>query len=272
MYKLGLLLSLLGVASVYADDSANQSESNEYSAFQKFDRQYSLGLGYRSGNLTAAGSSGGTYNAGQLNVEVERLFNVGVWMDVNAYLYSSYSQSPGVDPAVQTTGSLTGSDPQFGGLNAKVGYAFVLLKDDHLLLTPYLALGRNTNFSSYTLQGTPTTNLVTDYYWTYGAGARLEYRLDDTFDFYLDQNLVYNSSQAPMTQGLTQGNFYGNTTVLGAKFNLWRKFQLGAQGFYNNYYYPSSLISASASSAATTNAALVPTNSVGGMLSVGLTY
>ena len=270
MRKFGLLIFLLNSACVFAN-SVSGNESNVYTSFQKFDRQYSLGLGYQSGNLTAAGSSGGNYNATILNVEVERLFNVGVWMDINGYLYGSYTQSPSEDPAVQMFGQLTGSDPQFGGLNAKVGYAFPLYKD-HLMLTPYGELGRNVNFSSYTLQGTTNANLTSDYYWTFGAGARLEYRLNEIFDFYLDQNMIYNSSQAPMTQGMVPANFYSNITTLGAKFNLWRNLQLGAQLYYNNYYYPETLISANPASYSPTNAALVPTNSTGGMFTIGLTY
>lgn len=272
MRKFGLILALLSASvGVYADATSFAKESDEYSAFQKFDRQYSLGLGYQSGNLTAAGSSGGTYNASMLNVEVERLFNIGLWMDFNGYLYASYNQNPSEDPAVQMFGKLTGSDPQFGGLNAKVGYAFQLDKN-HLMLTPYGEIGRNVNFSSYTLQGTTTSNLTSDYYWTFGFGARLEYLINDTIDLYLDQNFLYNASQAPMTQNLAQANFYDYTTTIGAKFNVWRQLQLGAQVFFNNYYYPENLVSANAASTATTNSALVPTNSVGAMASIGLTY
>ncbi|MDD3266495.1 MAG: hypothetical protein PHC75_04870 [Burkholderiales bacterium] len=250
-----------------SDLVVNNAESNEYGAFQKFDRQYSLGFGAFSGNLSAAGTSGGNYSATFLNFDVERLFNVGVWMDINAYLYSSYRQSPNVDPAVGMTGQLTGADPQFGGVNAKVGYAFPLLKDK-ILLTPYGQFGRNVNLSSYTLQATPVSNLTSDYYWTFGAGARLEYRINDVIDIYLDQNMVYNLSQANMTQGLAQANFYNNRTVLGGKFNLYRNFQLGAQAFYNNYSYQENLVSANPVGAV----ALAPDNNVGGMISFGLTY
>lgn len=268
MRKIAMLLGLFGGFStaVYAADESSVAV-NEYSSFQKFDRQYSFGIGGFSGNLNAAGTSGGTYNASFLNVDVERLFDVGVWMDVNAYLYTTYTQSPNVDPAVGMTGQLTGSDPQFGGLNAKVGYAFPLVKD-HLLITPYAQFGKNMNLSSYTLQAAPTSNLTSDYYWTFGGGARLEYRIDDRFDIYLDQNLVYNASQANITQGLSQPNFYNNRTVLGAKYNVWRNLQLGAQGFYNNFYYPEALVSANPVGASV----LAPSNNIGGMISVGLTY
>jgi hypothetical protein len=275
-----ILFLLLGLVSSYsfADDVESSQQTaiqpvvtnNEYSAFQQFDRQYSLGYGLRGGDLSAAGNSG-HFNAQFMNFEVERLFDMGLWMDINAYMNVAYNQNPNVDQAVQMFGNLTGSDPLFGGLNARVGYGFTL-DTDHLLIIPYGVLGRNTNYSSYTLQGTTTSNLVSNYYWTYGAGARLEYRLDKVFDFYLDQNILYNSSQANMTQGMNQADFYSYRTTLGAKFNVWRKLQLGAQTFYDKYNYTSPLISANPSDSATTNQALVPTGSVGGMVSVGLTY
>lgn len=273
MRKVFLLITGLFASYSFADTASHVESTtavNEYTAYQQFDRQYSLGYGINSGQLSASGNSG-NYDASFINFNLERLFDMGLWMDVNAYLNVSYQQNPSVDQAVQLTGNLTGSDPQFGGLNAKVGYAFNL-DNEHLLLTPYGEFGRNTNYSSYTMQGTSTSNLVNNYYWTFGGGARLEYRLDEIFDFYLDQNILYNSSQAEMTQGLAQANFWNYRTTLGAKFNVWRKLQLGAQTFYNNYNYTSPLISANPSSSSPTKEALVPTNSVGGMVSVGLTY
>ncbi len=256
-----LLLSLVGVSPVFAATTANES-GNVYSAFQKFDRQYNVGFGVTSGNLTN-GQSGAVNNSEFINLEIERLFNVGIWLDVNANLLTYYSQ--GADPAIPALGTTTGSQPNFGGLNAKVGYAFPLIKDT-LMITPYGQIGRNTNISSYTMNyAEPTTNLTQDYFWTVGGGARLEYRLNSVFDFYLDQSMVYNSSQAPTTQGVPPNDNYQYTTTLGAKFNLYRNFQLGAQGFYNSYYFTNSPYTSYGS-------VLVPQNTVGGLISVGLTY
>lgn len=258
-----LIFSAGGV--VYAADAnvaSNTAESSEYSAFQKFDRQYSLGYAVTSGNLTN-GSSGAVNNTQYVNLEVERLFNVGVWMDINANLLTYYSQN--ADPATPAVGTTTGSQPSFGGINAKVGYAFSLLPD-HLLITPYGYLGRNTNLSSYTLsEAGSQTNLTQDYYWSFGAGARLEYRINNVFDVYLDQNGIYNASQAPVTQGFSPNDYYSYTSTLGAKFNVYRNLQLGAQAFYNNYYFTQSLVTAN-------GVALVPQSSVGGLVSIGLTY
>lgn len=261
MSKILALSLVLLATSAFAGTTSN-FESSEYSSFQKFDRQYSIGFGVTSGQLTN-GTSSATNNTQFVNVDVERLFNVGVWMDVNAYLLTYYSQA--ADPAVPTLGTTTGSQAQFGGLNAKVGYAFPLLKDT-LMITPYAVLGRNVNLSSYSLAATPSTaNLTQDYFWTFGGGARLEYRLSDVFDFYLDQSAVYNASQAPTTQGMPANNNYAYTTTFGSKFNLYRNFQLGGQLFYTGNYFTQSLVTSSGT-------ALVPQSSVGGMISVGLTY
>lgn len=258
--KISAILIVMGVNAYAATNT--QNESSTYLEFQKFDRQYNLGFATTSGQLTN-GKSGGTHNTQFMNLEVERLFNIGIWLDVNASLLTYYVQP--VDKAVPTTGVTTGSQPQFGGLNAKLGYAFPIMAK-HLLLTPYAQLGRNVNLASYTLAAnSPTTNITENYYWSFAFGGRLEYRVNDVFDFYFDQNAMYNASQAPTTQGLPANNYYSYTSTLGAKFNLYRNFQLAAQVFYNNDYFTSSLSTAN-------GIALVPQNDVGGLVSVGLTY
>lgn len=256
------LASLCSFSYAAATSSSSGQSTNEYAAFQQFDNEYNVGYATTSGNLTN-GNTGGVNNSQFINLEVEHLFNVGVWFDVNASLLTYYSQA--VDPAVSSLGSTTGSQPNFGGLNASVGYAFAVVPD-HLLLIPYGLVGRNTNLSSYTLNNAgTTTNLTQDYFWTFGVGARVDYRINDVFDIYLDQNAVYNASQAPVTQGLAPNDNYLYTTTLGAKFNVWRSLQLGAKGFYQNSYYTQSLVGAGAS-------VWVPQSTVGGLVSIGLTY
>ncbi|TXI93290.1 MAG: hypothetical protein E6Q33_03835 [Neisseriales bacterium] len=257
-----IALSLTSLTAFsYAGSNTNQPD-NEYYAFQQFDNEYNVGYATTSGNLTN-GNTGGVNNSQFINLEIEHLFNMGVWFDVSANLLTYYSQS--VDPAVSSLGSTTGSQPNFGGINANVGYAFAVIPN-HLLLIPYGVIGRNTNLSSYTLNNAgTTTNLTQDYFWTFGVGGRLDYRINDVFDVYLDQSAVYNSSQAPVTQGLAPNDNYLYTTTLGAKFNVWRDLQLGARGFYQNSYYTQSLIGSGAS-------VWVPQSAVGGMVTIGLTY
>ena len=266
MRKLLITLGLFSVVpAVFATTTTTSvSESaNAYAPFQQFDRQYSLGVGATSGNLTN-GQNGQVNNSEYVNLEIERLFNVGVWLDINANLLTYYSQA--VDPAVTVTGNTTGSQANFGGINVKVGYAFPIY-EDKLLLTPYGTIGRNTNISSYTMAyNSPTTNLTQDYFWSVGAGARLEYRINNYIDLYLDQNAIYNASQAPTVQSVPANNNYTYTTTLGSKFNVYRNLQLGAQAFYTNYYFTNSLTTPSYGNA------LVPQSSVGGLISVGLTY
>lgn len=253
---------VVSCGSVFANDINQASESNIYKSFQQFDRQYNVGIGATSGQVYN-GSTGGLYSNEFLSMEVERLFDVGVWMDVSAYLNTYYTQPD--DPAVIEVGMTTGSQAQFGGINAKVGYAFPLIKNT-LLITPYMLVGRNVNLSSYTLSSAPSTaNLTQDYFWTIGGGGRLEYRIDDTYDIYLDQSAAYNASQAPTTQGFAANNNYQYTTTFGAKFNVYKKLQLGAQTFYTNSYYTNSLTTINGQS-------YVPTNSFGGMATIGLTY
>lgn len=255
-------LTCLFAATAVSAYAANSTiDSNRYQAFQEYDNEYNAGFGVTSGNLTN-GSTGGVNNTQYVNLEIEHLFNMGVWFDVNANLLTYYSQA--IDPATPAVAQTTGSQPNFGGLNINVGYAFPLVKDT-LMLTPYGTVGRNTNISSYILANQPTNiNLTNDYFWSVGAGARLEYRINSTFDFYLDQNAVYNASQAP-TNGLAPNDNYQYTTTLGAKFNLYRNFQLGAKAFYTGNYFTQSLTTGSGT-------ALVPQSSVGGLVSVGLTY
>jgi hypothetical protein len=256
------LLFILGLGSISTAANAQLFESDLYQPFQQFDRQYNLGFGVTSGTLTS-GTNGGVYNTQFMNLEIERLFSRGWWFDVNATLLTYYSQNS--DPATPLTGTTTGSQPSFGGISGKLGYAFVL-KPEYLLLTPYAYLGRNTNFSSYTLSYAGSqTNLTQDYFISYGVGARLEYRVTDWLELYVDQNAVYNDSQAPVQQGLNSNDNYLYTSTLGSKFNVYRNLQLGAQAFYNNYYFLHSLNTISGQ-------ALVPRNVVGGVVSIGLTY
>ncbi len=268
-----ILVCLLAVASYnsFADTtSTTTSSTNKYSAFQQFDNEYNLGFAVTSGNLNN-GSNTSTNNTQSINLEVERLFDVGVWMDVNAYLLTYYSQ-----PSNTALGGnqVTGSQPNFGGVNATVGYAFPLVSDK-LLITPYVTGGRNTNLSTYSLEQAGNNNLTSDYYWTFGGGARLEYRVNSVFDFYLDQNMLYNANQTPNTTANSAVGFpnssdnYQYVTTLGAKFNLYRNFQLGAKAFYNNYYYTQTQ---TVTTPYGNGNAYAPQSSVGGMVTVGLTY
>lgn len=244
------------------NESAPLISQTSYSQFQKFDRQLNLGMGVTSGNLTN-GNSGAVNNSQFINLEIERLFDIGIWLDINASLMTYYSQ--GADPAFNKNTTVSGSQPNFGGVNVKLGYAFPL-NTNHLLLTPYAQFGRTTNLSSYTMYANnQVTNLTQDYFLSSGVGTRLEYRINQIIELYFDQNALYNASQAPTNATLAANDNYSYTSLLGAKFNLWHHFQLGLQGFYSNFYYTNPLNTIN-------GIALVPQSTVGGLVSIGFIY
>ncbi len=265
MYKKSLLLCGLlsySLAAIAAGESTPPLTTTAYSSFQKFDRQLNLGIGITSGKLTN-GNSGAVNSSQFINLEIERLFDIGVWFDLNASLMTYYSQ--GQDPAFTSATVVNGTQPSFGGINLKLGYAFPLISE-RLLITPYAQFGRATNLSSYTMYAnTPVTNITQDYFLSSGIGARLEYRLSPVIELYFDQNALYNASQAPTAAGLPTNDNYSYTSLVGAKFNLYQSLQLGIQGFYNNYYYPNSLKT-------TSGAVLVPQSTTGGLISIGFVY
>jgi hypothetical protein len=137
------------------------------------------------------------------------------------------------------------------------------------LLTPYGLLGRNTNLAASTLTSNNNSNVANDFYYTLGIGGRLEYRMDDTIDFYLDQLFAYNWDQSGPLNGIMPQNNQIYTTTLGAKFNVYKQLQLGISGFYSIYQPMASLPTDS-----TGVGVYAPCNcgSYGGTISVGLTY
>jgi hypothetical protein len=253
-----LLVSLLALSGVSAFAASNGS-------FQQFDNQYNLGYGMSQYGLqNGAGSTAQVTNQ-FINLEVERLFNDGIWMDVNANMVTSSLTNQPAGTIGAGAGPLNQS-PTLGGLNAKVGYSFQLIKR-HLLLTPYALVGRNTNLAASTLVTNEGANITNDFYYTGGVGGRLEYRINKYIDVYADQLAAYNWDQSGPTLGYQPQNNMMFTSTIGAKFNLYRNFQLGVNGFYNNYQYQA------AAPADTTGTSIYQAqNGLGGMVTVGLTY
>lgn len=259
-----LLLSLLAVSSTAAFGVANNSE------FQEFDNQISLGWGMNSTTSNAAtvfSGTGAAYssNGNMLNMEGERLFNSGVWVDVNANMQFGGGETT---PSIATTPYIA---PAYG-LNGKVGYAFPLA-GQHILLTPYALLGINSNVNSYVsdvFTATPA-NSANSFYYTAGVGGRLEYRVNRWLELFADQNATYNWDQSQPQAGIAPQNFASYTSTLGAKFNLAPNFQLGVRGWYTDYEQASGSGAVSNSTLGTGNIAQA-TSGYGGLVSVGLTY
>lgn len=258
--RIGVILGIVGL-------SQNIFAINEYSSFQQFDRQFNLNFSatqtmLKNGRGDIAGVSQQLYG-----LEIERLFNNGVWADVNGNIaVSSLNNQPN---GIGSGSSAFNQMPNLGGLNAKVGYAFNLM-DEHLLLTPYGLLGRNTNLAASTLAANNNSNVANDFYYTFGIGGRLEYRMNDTIDFYLDQLIAHNWDQSGPLNGIMPQNNQIYTTTIGAKFNVYKQLQLGISGFYSIYQPMASIPTDS-----TGVGVYAPCNSCGsygGTISVGLNY
>ena len=270
-----LLITLLATGSVSAFAADN--------GFQQFDNQYNVGYGVNQMSTGAASVSGDLVGNEYINLEVEKLFDNNIWFDVNAnlvtYTTNFGANSKSADP-VASGGGLLSANGNFGGINAKVGYAFPLISNA-LQLTPYVQAGRNTNLSGYSVgnsmgYGTANaTNVTNDFYYTTGAGARLEYRALDNVSVYFDQSAVYNFDQTPYTAGFGAQNTFQARSTLGVKYNAYKSLQIGLQGYYDAYNNGNSAgtgNSSSATSFATAQAVQMPISNIGGLISVGLTY
>ncbi len=240
--------------------------TSKYSSFQQFDKQFNLGYGMSQGTLKNGANEISGVTQSSINLEIERLFNNGVWflVDGNIVISTLNNQVNGVGSG----NSMFNQQPNLGGLNAKVGYAFAMVPDT-LLLTPYALIGRNTNLSASTVQNNNDANITNDFYYTGGLGGRLEYRINNMFDVYADELVAYNWDQSGPVGGIQPQNNMIFTSTLGAKFNLYKQLQLGVNGFYSIYQPMASLPTDS-----TGTSIYAPCNCgyYGGMVTIGLTY
>lgn len=249
----------------------------DYSPFQEFDNQYNAGYSFSQYQLNNGGGQQALQQNQGLNLEIERLFDVGIWMDVSAnYVISTNSlgnQSTGTGMGGAQPSSQV---PNLGGANGKVGYSFAVVPSA-LLLTPYALVGYNTNIAMSTITSNNFSNVTNDAYFTGGVGARLEYRITKWVDLYADQNVVYNwDNSGPLNGTMPQNNMI-YTTTLGAKFKPYKGLILGVNGFYNNYQYMAAAPGYGSTNGGNSPSGSVytiyqPQNNFGGMLTVGLTY
>ncbi|MCC2624800.1 MAG: hypothetical protein K0R14_673 [Burkholderiales bacterium] len=255
-----LLISLLAVSSTASFAVANNSE------FQEFDNVANIGWGMNqtsSSYGTAAGVPGKPVTTGNvLQLEAERLFNSGVWVDVVGNMQF------GAGPS-----TIIGSNPYNGpsyGINGKVGYGFSMA-NQHLMLTPYGQVGMNNNAATQIneLLFTSTPGVTANnYVYTAGVGGRLEYRINRAIELYADQNALENWDQSGMIGGIMPQNYASYTSTLGAKFNLAPNFQLGVKGYLTAF-----------DNQASNKIPAIPggyfaqrQNEFGGLVTVGLTY
>lgn len=290
--KIILITSIFFTASSYAvinpsegalatASSSNVAVANVNSAFQDFQNEYNIGYGYSSGSLINGAHNTVSYNTQSLNLELEHLFDMGVWFDVNFSMLTSNNQ--------QNLGQLNGGNGSYTGnpmydngaafnqnpfvftFNGRAGYAFNLIKNT-LQLTPYLMLGRNSNWATSTILANGSENLTMDYFYTGGLGARLSYRINNAILLYADGSGVYNWDNSGAVKSIQSSpEYYGKSyaatnfgfkSAVGGKFNVYKSLQLGANAFWYNFE-PQSNIS---------GLMYTPQNTFGGELSIGLTY
>ncbi len=259
-----LLISLLAVGgpSAFAQD---------YTQFQAFDNQISIGYGLQQQSTTAIGGGNNNVSTSNIvNLEGERLLNNGVWIDANANMvFGQGNTTQGSAPNTQIQQPVQSAY----GFNGKVGYAFPLA-NQHLLITPYGTAGLNNNGIANTvsapngtdLTSTNTSTTTNQFYYTGGLGGRIEYRINHAIELYADQAATYNWDQTSYNGGIAPQNYYLYTSTLGAKFNIVKDFQLGVKGFYQNYQMDATSGNNSGLAYAQ------PQTGVGGLVSLGLTY
>lgn len=251
-----ILVSLLAVGSTSVFAAAA-----DYSQFQAFDNQVSVGYGMQSSTSTAVGGGNNvTSNNNNVYLNGERLLNNGVWVNVVANM--AFGSGETQNSAIQNN----------YGVNGKVGYAFPIA-NQHLLLTPYALAGLNNNgLVQYNLaspSGQPVTssaNTSNQYFYTGGLGGRIEYRINNAILVYGDQSVAYNWDQSGPQNGIEPQNNILFTSTAGAKFNIVKDFQLGVAGFYQNYQPQAS------GSGLNGIQVSQPQDGLGGLVTVGLTY
>jgi hypothetical protein len=255
-----ILFSLLAISTVSA-----MASHMSMGPYQNFDNQYNLGYGWDQASLLNGGGKSANVTNQVINMEVQRLFDVGVWMTVNAYMNISSASTQTV--GIGSTPFLN-QYPYLGGMNAKVGYGFNAVRN-HLLITPYAVLGRNLNVAASTIVYNSGANIASnDYYITTGIGGQLEYRINCYIDLFLDQTAVYNWDQSgPNVGAKNPQNLYSFKTTIGAKFNIVKNLQLGAKVFGEFYSY-----NAAAPADTTGTSIFQPQNDLGGLITIGLTY
>lgn len=196
----------------------------ENDKFQQFDNQISVGYSYSSNTLYNNSNMNLQQNLNNnlFNLNIERLFDNGVWFDINgAFVFNSTQsimQNSFID-VVQALGLPA-------NITGKVGYAFPLL-EQHLQLTPYFVSGKELNYNGVTV---PAAGFNNSFYYLLGGGGRIEYLINNNILLYFEQMVGYLKDSSGGNINLSALNL---TSVLAAKFNLTDNFQLGLQGFFN---------------------------------------
>ncbi|MBP9742673.1 MAG: hypothetical protein KBD37_04865 [Burkholderiales bacterium] len=243
------LMSLPGL--VYALDN---------SQFQAFDNQISMGYEYSSSTISNPSNMSieQTTNNSLFDLNIEKLFNNGVWFDIDGTFAFSSNQTGANLPYVNNVQEI--GFP--ASLTGKAGYAFVL-PNTNLQLTPYATLGRVLNYNGVTI---PDVGFNSSFYYLYGAGGRIEYAINNNFMLYFDQMVGYLSDQSGNSVNMDAWDL---TSTLGIKYNVSSAFQIGLQGFYNQTNLTNSTAGYDGVTYTSRN---VNQGTVGGIISLGYLY
>lgn len=263
--------------TLFASTVGSVFGANRYEQFQKFDNHVSFGINYQNGNFDTQQANGNPneFSMTSLNLEVEKLFDIGLWGNFNASIAQTYTETNGSSSfSGQPSSAALGSNPYLQTMNLKLGYHFPLVQG--LAVIPYVNLGKNTNLTMYTSTSGifQNINVTNSFYYALGGGLRLEYVVNKYAQLYLDQLFTKNLDQTTFNVGDTPVVNTSNnqwTTTLGVRVNPWEKLQLGANLFYTNYndYSPGSIQSLENNGFGT---ASVPTTTFGFQLSAGFTF
>ncbi len=266
MFRILLILLLFIYNSLFAITNNNNN------AFKEFQNQYNIGYGITQGTLINGAHNTVSYGTQYLNLEVEHLFNMGIWLDGNFSMVTNYSQPNlgrlnGGDGSPQPVGQY----PFMNAITVKVGYAFQVVGES-LQLIPYAMLGRTANWSTSTIISNDSNTLTNVYFYTGGIGGRISYRINNSILLYFDELYTYNWDNSGSIKGVqSSSENYGKsfaatnytiTSTIGAKFNIIKNLQIGINGYWNNYQVQSNIA----------GVMYTPTNTFGGLLSLGLTY
>jgi hypothetical protein len=263
MKKILIKSSILMACNVFAASSD----------FQAFQNEYNLGYGFSQMTLINGNQQTVPVNQQAINLEVEHLFDMGIWADANLNMVTYYSQpilNAGVNGQTFPEANAFGQNPFMYSFTLKGGYAFSIL-DDKMQITPYLFAGRNANWAASTVVANGYQSAVSpDYFITGGLGLRLSYRFGKEALLYVDQLYNYNWDQSgaiKTIQTSTYGKSYAATnyqitTTIGAKYNVTEDFQIGLSGFWSSYQHYSNIA----------GVVYIPQNTFGEAITVGLTY
>ncbi len=195
----------------------------ENDKFRRFDNKVSIGYSYSSSTLYNKANMNlqQTINNNSFNLNIEKLFNNGIWFDINGlFVFSS---------TISNINNFANNIQSLGlpaALTLKTGYSFPLL-NQQLQLTPYLAIGKQLNYNGVSIIAAGFNN---SFYYLFGGGGRIEYMINNGILLYFDQLIGYLNDRSKGNIDLSALNL---TSVIGAKFNLTDSFQLGLEGFYN---------------------------------------